>query len=127
MKKNNTHQNTENQIPILAKKNERRPIRKAMLLIFLILILFIGFLYIQQMLLDLEAIAIVQAKQTAAANNESSHEIIPDATKTIDAIETKITKSSLSGSLDMNSIHTATVAAQLTSVAEFQMTVTPSQ
>lgn len=79
------------------------------------------------MLLDLEAIAIVQAKQTAAATNESSHEIIPDATKTTDAIETKITKSPLSGSLDMNSIHTATVAAQLTSVAEFQMTVTPSQ
>jgi cell division septal protein FtsQ len=103
-------------------------LKKLFLLIILILALTIGFLYVQQLYLDLEAIAIINAAQTAdSAASSQNLEGSQPATLEIKATSTQMgTILTPTETLDPDMAHTATVAAQLTQVAEFQLTVTPT-
>ena len=100
---------------------------RAFFFIVLLLGLFFGFIYFQQYLLDLEAEAIVSAARTSTsiaqeASNEpdgDSKEQIID-TPTIDQQQTGDGKPASDPALE----RTATISSQLTSVAEFQKTVT---
>ena len=102
--------------------------KKLFLLFILILALTIAFLYFQQLYLDLEAIAIVSAAQTAdSAASSQNLEGSQPATLEIKATSTQIgTALTPTETMDPDMAHTATVAAQLTQVAEFKLTVTPS-
>ena len=99
----------------------------ARVLIFLILLalIFFGFVYVQQYLLDLEAEAIVRAAQTATAlEKESSAEnkSAPGASKTATVIPFEQVEPAETPTPDPLLRRTATIAAQLTSAAEFQET-----
>ena len=117
----------EDQEGIIINIKKKSILVRGLIFIVLLAVLFFGFIYVQQYLLDLEADAIVRTAKTATAmvkdqlekeisakgelqpNSESPTDLpIPTETSTPDpAIE-----------------RTATIAAQLTSVAEFQLTVT---
>jgi len=102
-------------------------IKKLFLLIILILALALGFLYFQQLYLDLEAIAIVSAAQTADSAASSQNLEGSQPALEIQATSTQMGATLTSAeTLDPDKAHTATVAAQLTQVAEFQLTVTPT-
>ena len=119
-------QDQKENIPAAPKKRKKHPIRRALFIVLVILLLLLGYLYIQQMLLDLEAIAFVSAQQTAAA--VVNEEIVDLSTNTPDRIPTSersINTTPTSGMDNDEFMHTATVAAQLTSIAIFQMTATP--
>jgi len=96
---------------------------RALIFIIMLTVIFFGFIYVQQYLLDIEAEAIVSAAQTATAlvNNSStkndlvSDEAQPDAASPVEQP---------TPTPDPITVRTATIAAQLTSVAEFQKTVT---
>lgn len=96
---------------------------RSLILIILLTVIFFSFIYIQQYLLDLEAEAIVRAAQTSTAlanepstkNGPVSDEAQPD---TLNSAEQP------TPTPDLEIERTATVSAQLTSVAEFQKTVT---
>ena len=97
------------------KKKKNHPFRWFLLLIVLV----IAALYVQQWYLDLEAEALVYARQTASA-------VAPSATtqaeeKVLEATETP-TQVPPTATIDPNFMYTQTVAAQLTAVAEFQQT-----
>ncbi len=100
---------------------------RALVFTILLAIIFFGFIYVQQYLLDLEAEAIVRAARTATAlvnepstkNDPVSDEAQPDTVSSVEQpthTETPTPDSAI--------VRTATVAAQLTSVAEFQKTIT---
>lgn len=96
-------------------KKKSHPFRWFLFLIVVVL----AALYIQQWYLDLEAEALVYARQTASA-------AIPSATvraeeKVLEATETP-TQVPPTATIDPNFMYTQTVAAQLTAVAEFQQT-----
>jgi len=96
---------------------------RALIFIILLTVIFFSFIYVQQYLLDLEAEAIVRAAQTATAvvnesstkNGPASEEVQADSTAPIEQA---------TPTPDPAIERTATVSAQLTSVAEFQETVT---
>jgi len=84
---------------------------RALFFIIILFVLFFGFIYIQQYLLDLEAETIVSAARTATALGDepsTKNDVISDEMTTPDPAI----------------MQTATIASQLTSVAEFQKTVT---
>lgn len=97
------------------KKNKKRhPLRW----FFFLILLAAAALYLQQWYLDLEAEALVYARQTASAMQSATsqaEEQEPAATQTPTAIP---------ATQDLNFMVTQTVAAQLTEVAEFQQTPT---
>ena len=93
---------------------------------FVFLLVVLGALYVQQWFLDLEAEAIIYARQTASAvvaspeaTQTAVEKVIPSATFTITPLPATET-------VDPVMVHTATVAAQLTDVAAFQQTQTPN-
>jgi len=96
---------------------------RVLFFIILLTVIFFSFIYVQQYLLDLEAEAIVRAAQTATAvvnepstkNGPASEEVQADSTAPIEQA---------TPTPDPAFERTATVSAQLTSVAEFQKTVT---
>jgi len=98
-----------------------------LIVIILLAVLFFGFVFVQQYMLDLEAEAIVSAAQTATSMaNESQTKDIKDTGESGDPAfvmeETPIPAETPTP--DPAIVHTATIAVQLTSVAEFQKTVT---
>ena len=100
---------------------------RILIVVILLAVLFFGFVFVQQYLLDLEAEAIVSAAQTATAiAKESQNKDMKDVGESGDPAvvleETPIPTET--PTLDPALMHTATIAAQLTSVAEFQKTVT---
>jgi len=96
---------------------------RVLFFIILLTVIFFSFIYVQQYLLDLEAEAIVRAAQTATAvvnepstkNGPASEEVQAGSTAPIEQA---------TPTPDPAFERTATVSAQLTSVAEFQKTVT---
>jgi len=105
--------------------------RKGCLVRFLILMIFLftvllGFILIQQYLLDLEAEAIVRAARTATAMEKAVidaqlEEAIPATQEAVEFTRTP----SPAPTEDSLMMRTATVAAQLTDVAAFQSAITP--
>jgi len=96
---------------------------RALILIILLIVIFFSFVYVQQYLLDLEAEAIVRAAQATTTlaneplpkNNPVSDEAQPDILNSVEQP---------TPTPDLEIERTATVSTQLTSVAEFQKTVT---
>ena len=110
----------EDKVEVKKKKRGRGCFLRLLLIITLVFICVYGFILFRQKLLDLEAQAIISARQTATAavsapadsaeapDMQSEATTLPDAATPDPMLE-----------------RTATVAAQLTSVAEFQSSVTP--
>lgn len=99
-------------------------VRILFLLIFL-LVTILGFIFIQQYLLDLEAEAIVRAARTATAVEKSMTEMTEETSdiqqqETGEPIETPSPLPTQDPVLN----RTATIAVQLTDVAAFQVTAT---
>ena len=96
-------------------------------LLFFAVVLFIlglGFIYFQQYLLDLEAEAIVRAAKTStalASGENLALEEEPSVEEKSIINEATIT---VTPSPDSAFIRTATIAAQLTDVADFQQSIT---
>ena len=96
---------------------------RVLIFIILLAVIFFGFIYVQQYLLNLEAEAIVRAVRTATAlvneplknNDPVFNEAQPDTENPVEQP---------TPTPDPAIVRTATIAAQLTSVAEFQKTVT---
>jgi hypothetical protein len=114
----------EDKVEVKKKKRGRGCFLRLLVIITLLFVCVYGFILFRQKLLELEAQAIVSARQTVAANGktdaiatqpvvsvspESTVIVIPDAATPDPMME-----------------RTATVAAQLTSVAVFQSSVTPA-
>ena len=93
---------------------------RLLIIAVLLFIGFYGFILFRQKMLDLEAEAVICARQTLTSQAGQSEsppaEVISDSTE-------KPAESEEASMLE----RTATIAAQLTSVAEFQLTATPDQ
>ena len=109
-------------------KKKSKFVKKLFRNLIIIIVLILGFLYLQQSFLDLEAIAIVRAACTAT----SAAALQEAVTKQPAPLELSPTPSPIQATLTTtetpgpNLARTATIAAQLTSVAEFQQTATNS-
>jgi len=113
----------EDQTEIKNSGKKKSCLVRAIIFIIMLAVIFFGFIYVQQYLLDIEAEAIVRAAWTATAsvNNPSTkNDLISDDAQpdTANPVEQP------TPSPDLAVVRTATIAAQLTSVAEFQKTVT---
>jgi len=100
---------------------------RILIVVILLAVLFFGFVFVQQYMLDLEAEAIVSAAQTATALvKESQNKDMKDMGESGDPAiileETPIPTETPTP--DPALVRTETIAVQLTSVAEFQKTVT---
>lgn len=94
------------------KRKKRHPLRWFLLLLLIV----VAFLYIQQWYLDLEAEAVIYARQTASALETSTAQLEMETQLAATQTPTQIPPS------DPNLLYTQTVAAQLTNVAAFQQT-----
>jgi hypothetical protein len=109
------------------KTRKKSCLVRSFILLILLTILFFSFIFIQQSLLDIEAEAIVGTLKTATAMAEN-----PATDNKTDEGESPPSKEYDSDhqvhtetpTLDPIFERTATIAVQLTSVAEFQLTVT---
>ena len=110
------------------KTRRKSPIARILLILTILVLFFFGFLYVTQYLADMEAEARVRAILTASANPASTNENNSDdiATATIEVVPTE-TAEIVTATVDPDLERTATIAAQLTSVAEFQATETPAE
>jgi hypothetical protein len=107
------------------KRKPKNIIVRLLLIITILVVFFFGFLYVTQYLADMEAEARVRAimtLNTSGATGSSGAE----AVATLDAAPTE-TSEVLTPTTDPELERTATIAAQLTSVAEFQSTETPAE
>ena len=87
--------------------------------IILLLVVLYGFILVQQRLLDLEAEAYLHAVQTATAR---AGQPAPDFPSDAALPEKQLQETSLDSA---DAARTATIAVQLTSVADFLLTLTP--
>jgi hypothetical protein len=113
----------EDHIEIKNGRKKKSCLMRAIIFIIMLTVIFLGFIYVQQYLLDIEAEAIVRAAQTATAlvNDPSTRkDLISDEGQPDAAIPVE----QPTPTPDPAIVRTATIAAQLTSVAEFQKTVT---
>ena len=110
------------------KTRRKSPVARILLILTILVVFFFGFLYITQYLADMEAEARVRAILTASANPASTNENNSDdiAEATIEVAPTE-TAEIVTATVDPDLERTATIAAQLTSVAEFQATETPAE
>jgi hypothetical protein len=113
---------------VVRKSKRKNGIARILLILTLLVIFFFGFLYVTQYLADMEAEARVRAILTASAYPagmvESSGEATLAATLEVAPSETA---EIVTATVDPDLERTATIAAQLTSVAEFQSTETPAE
>lgn len=93
---------------------------RLLIIAVLLFIGFYGFILFRQKLLDLEAEAIIRARQTVSAEIDQM-DAEAESIEPISGDE----KATAVPTIDPILAHTATIAAQLTSVAEFQLSVTP--
>jgi len=111
---------TEDQTEIKNSGKNKSCLKRTLIFIILMAVIFFSFIFIQQYILDLEAVAIVRAARTATALvNEPllKNDPVSDETKSDPVDQPTPTP-------DPAVVRTATIAVQLTSVAEFQKTVT---
>ena len=105
----------EEDIAAKRKKKSKGCLTRFLLIATLLVLFFFGFLYVTQYLADLEAEARVRAIQTINANPATDLPVAEEPTQTIEeAVSTETP--------DVELERTATIAAQLTSVADFQAT-----
>jgi len=120
---------------VVRRKNKRKKgcFVRFLLILTLLFIFFYGLIYVVQFLTDLEAEARVRAILTVSAmpgnetimSEQSQLEITQlSAEETVAPAPTETSLPS-TATLDADLARTATIAAQLTSVADFQETVTP--
>jgi hypothetical protein len=113
----------EDKTEVKKKKRGRGCFLRLLLIVTLLFICVYGFILFRQKLLDLEAQAIISARQTA-----TSAAAIQELTEAVEA-QPEIPAAAIAlpdtATPDPLLERTATVAAQLTSVAEFQSSVTP--
>jgi len=119
----------EDQIEIRSGGKKKSCLARTLIFFIVLAVIFFGFIYVQQFLLDLEAKAIVSAARTATALvNEPSIKNDPVSDKKLfdTAGSDGQPTPTETPTPDPAIVRTATIAAQLTSVAEFQKTVTKS-
>ena len=113
----------EDQIEIKNGGKKKSCLVRAIIFIIMLAVVFFGFIYVQQYLLDIEAEVIVRTARTATAlvNDPSTkNDLISDDAQPDAASPGK----QPTPTPDLAIERTAAIAAQLTSVAEFQKTVT---
>ena len=110
----------EDKVEVKKKKRGRGCFLRLLLIITLIFICVYGFILFRQKLLDLEAQAIIGARQTATAAVAAPADLSEES-----GVQSEATALPDTATPDPLLERTATVAAQLTSVAEFQSSVTP--
>ena len=114
----------EDKVEVKKKKRGRGCFLRFLLILTLVFMCVYGFILFRQKLLDLEAQAIIGARQTATAAVSAP----VDSAEVVD-VQTEATEDPAAqpdnATPDPMLERTATVAAQLTSVAEFQSSVTP--
>jgi cytoskeletal protein RodZ len=137
-KRNNTLEEIlEEDSAAIKKKGKRKGCLVRSLLVLTVLILFFfGLMYVVQYMTDLEAEARVSAILTASANpddkSETQDSVLEEpveegeAETGIEAAPTE-TPEIVTATPDQDLARTATIAAQLTAVAEFQATDTPAE
>jgi hypothetical protein len=113
----------EDKAEVRKKKRGHGCFLRLLLIVTLVFICVYGFILFRQKLLDLEAQAIIGARQTAtaAAAAEDLSETV-DSQPEVPAVATALPDTATPDPLLER---TATVSVQLTSVAEFQSSVTP--
>jgi hypothetical protein len=95
---------------------------RLLIIAVLLFVGFYGFILFRQKMLDLEAEALIRARQTLTTQAGSQDSAaVEDSADLVE--ETSASEPTAEPLLE----HTATVEAQLTSVAEFQQTTTPGQ
>ena len=114
----------EDKAEVKKKKRGSGCFLRLLLIITLVFICVYAFILFRQKLLDLEAQAIISARQTATAA-AAALEGLTEVTEVQPEISTAATAMPEPATPDPMLERTATVAAQLTSVAEFQKSVTP--
>jgi hypothetical protein len=132
MKNNQNDQTIKEILKEEQGKNGTKPRKKSclmrgFLLLILLTILFFSFIFIQQSLLNIEAEAIVGTLKTATAMAKIPKEKYAAETDDPSQHKNDISDQQLpteTPTLDPNFERTATIAVQLTSVAEFQLTIT---
>jgi len=95
---------------------------RLLIIAVLLFVGFYGFILFRQKMLDLEADALIHARQTLTTQAGSQDSAAVENSEDL-VEETSASEPTADPSLE----HTATVEAQLTSVAEFQQTTTPGQ
>ena len=114
----------EDKAEVIKKKRGGGCFLRLLLIITLVFICIYAFILFRQKLLDLEAQAIISARQTATAAAAA-----PGGLTEVTEVQPEISKAATAmpepATTDPMLERTATVAAQLTSVAEFQKSVTP--
>ncbi len=114
----------EDKVEVKKKKRGRGCFLRLLIIITLVFICVYGFILFRQKLLDLEAQAIIGARQTATAAVSVPVDL-PKAPATQPETSADTAAESDAATPDPLLERTAEVAAQLTSVAEFQSSVTP--
>ena len=118
----------EDTAEVKKKKRGRGCFLRLLIIITLLFICVYGFILFRQKLLDLEAQAIVSARQTATAKIAAPSveaEVIEAQPAVSASPEAAATALPETATPDPMLDRTATVAIQLTSIAEFQLSVTP--
>ena len=110
----------EEDIAAKRKKKSKGCLVRFLLIVTLLVLFFFGFLYVTQYLADLEAEARVRAIQTINANPALDLPAAEDPTQAVEEAVPTATP-------DIEMERTATIAAQLTSVADFQATQTAGE
>ena len=108
-------------------KKRKSCFARVLILLIVLLIAFLAFIFIQQYLLDLEAQAVVSAARTATAQTEAGADLESHAAPQQGTLEPQVpatAEPSPTATYDPILERTATVAAQLTAVAEFQQSIT---
>ena len=112
----------EDRTDMRKRKRGKGCLLRLLIIAVLLFVGFYGFILFRQKMLDMDAEALVRARQTltsqANEQNASESESAPAAEAESQAVEP---------TTDPLVERTATVQAQLTSVAEFQRTATPDQ
>lgn len=113
---------------VVRKSKRKGGIARILLILTILVVFFFGFLYVTQYLADIEAEARVRAILTATANSAVGGEVLSQETPaaTLEVAPTE-TLEIVTATIDPDLERTATIAAQLTSVAEFQYTETPAE
>ena len=111
-------------------KKKKNYVVRFLLFLVIMFIIGLGFIYTQQYLLDMEAKIIVSAvrTKTAIVNKQNEQDkIYIESTEEISAESGNLSDQSTpteTPSLKIEDARTATIAVQLTNVAEFQQSVT---
>ncbi len=104
------------------RKRGKGCLLRLLIIAVLLFIGFYGFIVFRQKMLDMEAEAVVRARQTLSSQADMQKSVESESAPATE-VETQSAEPTANPLIE----RTATVQAQLTSVAEFQLTATPDQ